>query len=239
MNKSEIIGQDCGRHNGSLEQSTFRISKGASWKKARTILIIPSADMIHAKVALSLSCLIAAPNQPFYKMLALGDEVGVAYSKSIESILSHPDLSTWEYVASFEHDMIVPPDGLIKLIDRMEQHPEFAAISGLYWTKLEGGVPQCWGNPHDAPMNFRPQPPPPVGEIREYTGLGMGFCVFRLNMFKDPNLPRPWFITKKGQGGCCTQDLGFWTEARKFGYRGAVDAGVLCGHLDVSSGIVW
>lgn len=230
--------QDSGRHNGSLEQSSQRIIKGSTWRKARTILIVPSADMMHAKVALSLASLAAPPNQPFTRMLALGHEVGIAYSSCIEAILAHPELSKWDYVATFEHDMIVPGDGLLKLLDRMEQHKEFACISGLYWTKGEGGVPQCWGTPNE-PLNFRPQPPPPAGELREYIGLGMGFCVFRLSLFKDPKLRKPWFVTQAGSGGCSTQDLYAWTDFRKHGYRGAVDASVLCGHLDVQSGVCW
>jgi hypothetical protein len=238
MSKLELISQSCGRHNTALEQSRSRITRGASWKKARTIMITPSSDDVKAKVMLSYACLAVPPNQPFQRMLALGQEVGEAYTQGIEAILAHPELSKWEYIATFEHDSIVPADGLLKLLDRMEQHPEFCCISGLYWVKGEGGCPQIWGDPKDPVLNFRPQPPPPAGAVVEAVGLGMGFCVFRLAMFKDPRLRRPWFVTQKGASGCATQDLYAWSDFRKNGYRGAVDASVLCGHID-ADGVVW
>lgn len=65
----------------------------------------------------------------------------------------------------------------------------------------------------------------------------MGFNLWRLSMFKE--MPKPWFITKAGTEGVGTQDLAFWGEARKKGYRCAIDCGVLVGHLDPSTGVVW
>jgi hypothetical protein len=113
-------------------------------------------------------------------------------------------------------------------------------LGGLYWTKGEGGVPQIWGDPRDPVLNFRPQVPVP-GELVECCGTGMGFNLWRMSMFKDDRLRRPWFRTLTGiEGtGVGTQDLYFWGDARKCGYRCAVDCGVLVGHLDTSTGDVW
>ena len=227
-----------GRHNADLAGSTSRIIKGATWKKQRVVMVIPSADMIPAKVYLSHCCLIFPPNQAAHRMLALGDEVGVAYSRAIEEILAHPDLSQWEYLLTVEHDNIPPGDGLVKLIARMEVHPEYACIGGLYWTKGEDGVPQIWGDPSDPTLNYRPQPPRP-GELVECCGTGMGFNLWRLGMFKDERLAKPWFRTLASKEGVGTQDLAFWTDARKYGYRCAVDCGVLVGHYDHRADIVW
>jgi len=49
-------------------------------------------------------------------------------------------LSKWEYFLTIEHDNVPPPDGVLNLIVSMNKRPELAAISGLYWTKGEGGV---------------------------------------------------------------------------------------------------
>jgi hypothetical protein len=141
-------------------------------------------------------------------------------------------------VLTMEHDNLPPPFGVLQLIAQMEAHPELAAISGLYWTKGEGGAPQIWGDPHDPVPNYRPQMPVP-GALVECCGLGMGFCLFRLAMFKDARLERPWFRTLAGPGGVGTQDLAFWTMARKYGYRCAVDCSVLVGHIDVATGQIW
>jgi hypothetical protein len=159
-------------------------------------------------------------------------EVGEAFSTSIQGILDNPDLSKWEYLLTIEHDNLPPPDGIVKLIKRMEEHPEFSAIGGLYWTKGEGGVPQIWGDPKDPILNFRPQPPNPNGGLVECCGTGMGFTLFRLKMFHDPKLRKPWFKTVADHTGIGTQDLHFWSDARKYGYRCAIDCSVLVGHYD-------
>ena len=236
--KAEIVAQDYGRHNADLELSRGRILEGGSWKKQRIIVLLPSAAMIPAKVALSHWNLIFPPNQGVYRMLCLGMEVGDAYSQAIEQILAHPDLSTWEYILTLEHDNVPPPDGVLKLIERMEANPHLSCIGGLYWTKGEGGVPQIWGDPTDPVQNFRPQPPKP-GELVECVGTGMGFNLWRLAMFRDHKLRKPWFVTKAGADGVGTQDLYAWGDFRKHGYRCAIDCGVLVGHHDHGSGITW
>jgi hypothetical protein len=236
----QIVGYDFGRHNSDLNSSTSRILQGATWKHQRVIVLIPSGNTIPAKVALAHWNLIFPPNQGVYRMLCLGMEVGDAYSQGIEAILGHPDLSQWEYVLTVEHDNVPPPDGVVKLIESMDQHPEYDCIGGLYWTKGEGGVPQIWGDPKDAVLNFRPQPPR-AGEVVECCGVGMGFNLWRLGMFKDEKLRRPFFKTLNGSegGGVGTQDLYYWSDARKHGYRCAVDCRVLVGHYDSGTGITW
>ena len=131
-----------------------------------------------------------------------------------------------------------PQDGLLKLIKRMEERPEFSCVGGLYWTKGEGGVPQMWGDPKDPILNFRPQVPVP-GQLVECCGTGMGFNLWRLSMFKDERLRRPWFKTLAGREGVGTQDLYFWGDARKHGYRCAIDCDVLVGHYDSVGDVIW
>jgi hypothetical protein len=67
----------------------------------------------------------------------------------------------------------------------------------------------------------------------------MGFNLFRLSMFKDAKLRRPWFKTQASHEGVGTQDLYFWTDARKYGYRCAIDCAVKVGHYDVGRDITW
>lgn len=234
----EIVGYDYGKHNADLAASMSRVIEGATWKKQRIVALIPSAALIPAKVALSHWNLIFPPNQAVYRMLCLGMEVGEAYSKAIEAVLGHPELSQWEYLLTLEHDNIPPPDGVLKLIQRMEEHPEYACVGGLYWVKGPGSPPQLWGDPTDPVLNFRPIAPRP-GELVEVNGTGMGFNLWRLGMFRDEKLRRPWFATKAGADGVGTQDLYFWGDAKKHGYRCAVDCGVLVGHHDHATGVTW
>ena len=232
-----IVVQDfAGWHNGEFEQGRSRVIEGGSWKRQRIVMVIPAGASIPSKVALALWNLSLPPNNPVMRILAIGMEVGEAYSNAVEGILDEPALSDWEYLLTVEHDNLSRPNSLLKLLARMEQHPEIHAISGLYFQKGEGGWPQIWGDPKDPIPNFRPQPPV-NGEMVECCAIGMGFTLWRLSMFRDARLRRPWFQTQREP--MMSQDLFFWADAREHGYRCAVDCGVKVGHLDTASGIVW
>lgn len=238
--KPEIIVQDFGgMHNSDLNKTQARLIKGGSWKRQNIVVIIPAGKSIPAKVALSHWNLMFPPNNGVCRILAQGMEVGEAYSTAIESVLNHPILSTYEYILTIEHDNAPPQDGVIKLLERMEEHPQYACIGGLYYTKFFGGVPQIWGDPKDPIINFRPQLPDVNGGLVECCGTGMGFNLWRMNMFKDAKLRRPWFKTLSGKEGCSTQDLYFWGDARKHGYKCAVDCSVKVGHYDSENDIMW
>jgi hypothetical protein len=233
--KPQLIIQDFGgEHNKDVAGARARLIKGGTWLKQRIVVIIPSSDLIAAKVALSHWNLAFPPNNGVVRILAQGMEVGDAYSTAIENILAHADLSQWEYILTIEADNMPPADGVVKLVERMQEHPEFACIGGLYYTKGYGGCPQIWGDPKDPVINFRPQLPDANGGLVECVGTGMGFNLWRMSMFRDPKLRKPWFKTLNGKNGegIGTQDLYFWGDARKHGYRCAIDCSVKVGHYD-------
>jgi hypothetical protein len=239
MATSQLVIQDfSGAHNANLDQTRARLIKGASWKKQRVIVVIPAGDSIPAKVALSHWNLAFPPNNGVVRILAQGMEVGEAYSTAIEQILTHPELSQWEFLLTLEHDNMPPSDGVIALIAQMEAHPEFSCIGGLYFTKGHGGVAQIWGDPTEPVVNFRPLLPV-QGQLVECCGTGMGFNLWRLKMFKDPRLRKPWFKTIAGKEGIGTQDLYAWSDLRKHGYRCAIDCAIQVGHYSEADDMVW
>lgn len=234
----QIIGYESGHHNKDIGKTIKRLTSEGAYKDQSCIVIIPALQMVNTKAAASWWNLIFPPNQKAVKLFATGMEVGEAYSQTIEMVLNNPELAKYKYILTIEADNVVPPDGLLKLIKRLDEHPEFAAIGGLYHTKGENGQPQIWGDPKDPVLNFRPQPPVP-GQLVECNGTGMGFNLWRLDVFKDAKLRRPWFKTvASATEGVGTQDLYFATDARKHGYRFAIDCAVLVGHVD-SDGFVW
>lgn len=235
--KAEIVGFDAGHHNRDLENSVNRLVNEGNYKDQSIVVIIPALNTVATKAASSWWNLIFPPNQRVVKLFATNMEVGEAYSQTIEQILANPQLKDFKYILTIEADNVVPPDGVLQLVKRMENHPELACIGGLYWTKGVGGQPQIWGDPKDPVVNFRPQVPVP-GELVECCGTGQGFNLFRMDMFKDEKLRKPWFKTIAGKEGVGTQDLYFWGDARKHGYRCAIDCGVLVGHVD-GEGFVW
>lgn len=238
MSESALICQDFGGiNNHDPNKTAARLVKGSSWKRQRIVVILPADAMIPAKVALTLWNLIMPPNNGCVRILAQGMEVGHAYSTAIEQVLAHPQLKDWEFLLTVEHDNLPPQDGVLKLLEVLEEHKELSTVSGLYFTKGEMGCAQIWGDPADPILNFRPQIPRP-DTVQECCGTGMGFALWRLSMFKDGRIERPWFRTEKGVNGVSTQDLAFWSKARKWGYRCAVATNVKVGHID-ESGFVW
>jgi len=239
--KTQMVVEDWqGKHNLD-PNAKDRIIRGNTYKDASTVCVIPTRGMIPAKVVQNWMSLISPMNQKFTRVFMIGLEVGEAYSQAIEMILANSELSKWKYVLTLEEDNLPPPDGIIKLIEAL--NTGYDAVSGLYWTKGEGGQPMIYGDPNVMPRNFIPQIPQP-DTIQQCNGLGMGFTLFRLDMFKDQRIPRPWFKTmgeyKEGIGvAVITQDLYFFNNALAYGYKFACDTRIKVGHYDVERDIVW
>jgi hypothetical protein len=190
--------------------------------------------MIPHQIVSSLIGLQRPMNQKIFgPLLIAGKEVGEAYNSAVEMILAHAELSKFRYLLTSEEDNIIPGDGLIRLYESMDKYD---AVGGLYWTKGEGGMPMIYGDPNVFPKAFNPQIPVP-DVVQRCNGLGMGFTLFKISMFKK--LPSPWFRTVQERGKAYSQDLFFFENAGREGYKFASDNRVKVGHLDPETGIVW
>jgi hypothetical protein len=237
-----------GFHNANLEGvTTERLIHGHSYRDLSTICIVPSRDFkLDSRFDAAFERLIRPMNNKFIRLRLDGLEVADAFNTALRVIFENPDLSKWRFLLTLEDDNLPPPDGLLKLQAAMCE-TQYAAIGGLYWTKGEGGQPMIYGNPGEVPINFRPQVPIP-NAIQECRGIAHGFTLWDLSLFKDPRLPLSpgvWFKTWQHYdattGGirAGTQDLEFCERAQKLGYRFAIHTGVLVGHLDKQTGMVW
>lgn len=230
----QIVSLDVGGfNNADLATAVRRLEVEGAYKDLSTIIIVPGFGSMPTKCVASWLSLITPPNGKVVRFFPMNLEVGEAFSQTIGNVLAHHELSKFKYVLTLEHDNAPPPDGLVRLLSQAEAHPEFSAIGGLYWTKGPGGQPQIWGDAKDPHLNFRPQRPDVNGGLVECCGTGMGFTLFRLSMFKDERLRRPWFKTTAGVEGSGTQDLYFWGDARRNGHRCAIDCSVRVGHYDL------
>lgn len=232
MEPQIISSYQGGEHNADLTKTVSRLSKEKGYKDLSCIMIVPCFGSIPTKAVASWMSLYSPPNAKFVRLFAVGMEVGKAFSSCIESILANPDLAAFKYILTLEHDNLPPPDGMVRLLQQMEAHPEYDCIGGLYFTQGPGGCAQIWGDTKDPAPNFRPQIPVP-NTLQECCGTGMGFNVWRMSMFKNPKLRKPWFVTQT-EGGVATQDLYFWSNARKYGHRCAIDTSVKVGHYDLT-----
>ena len=242
--KPQIVIEDYqGHHNKDIEKSRDRLIQGNTYKDLSTIIIVPTRGVIPAKVVQNWLGMMLPMNQKVIRIFMIGMEVGEAYSAAIDMILTNPELSKWKYILSLEEDNMPPPDGLLKLYEAINTPPGHDVVSGLYWTKGESGQPMIYGNINEIPLNFIPQVPK-VDTIQRCNGLGMGFNLFRMDIFKDPKLEKPFFKTvqehRPGVGTkVYTQDLQFYEKAGRLGYTFACDTKVKVGHYDIDRDIVW
>ena len=240
MNPQIVVPDYSGIHNQDIDLSAKRLDDAKSYRDLSTIIICPTRGVIPAKVVQSWLGLMKPMNQKVIgPLFAIGMEVGAAYNSMIENIINNPELSTWKYILTIEEDNMPPADGLLKLYESMDKYD---VVQGLYWTKGEGGQPMAYGNPLITPKNFIPQKPI-KDTVMHVNGLGMGFDLFRLDIFKNPDLPKPWFKTVQevvnGGARAYTQDLYFFENGAKCGLKYAVDCRVKVGHYDINSDIIW
>jgi len=238
----EFLQIHVGKNNADFDESVARLEKGNTYKDLSTIWITPTRGVLKHRVVSSWMSVIRPMNQMFLGPLFFeGDEVGVAYQKAFDLVLSHPELSKWKYVLSVEEDNLPPPDGVLKLYESIEKG--YDCVGGLYWTKSAKdseifSQPMIYGDPNVMPKNFLPQVPRP-DTLQPCNGLGMGFNLWRIESFnKLKDMPKPWFKTIQEVGKAYTQDLWFYQEAAKYGLRFACDTRVRVGHID-SQNIVW
>lgn len=232
-----------GYHNEQfLSRPEYQSIQGNSYKDRSTVCFMPTLSMMPAKVAMSHEGIMKSMNQKFAKIPLIGMEVGEAYETMVNILRTNPELRKWKYVLTLENDNIVPPDGLLKLQEDMEDG-RWDAIGALYWTKGHGGKPMCYGRADVMPRDFIPWVPPPDSVV-QCNGLGMGCTIFKMGMLLDERFERPLFKTQQEyspQTGvkAYTQDLRFFENAGKLGYRVACSTRVLVGHYDVNEDMVW
>jgi hypothetical protein len=239
-----LIQNNEGLNNENFEATIERLSKGNTYKDLSTIWITPTRGVLKPRIVTAWMSLMRPMNQPMYGPWFIeGDEVGIAYEKAFNFILESKEFSTWKYILTVEEDNLPPADGLLKLYESIEKG--YDVVAGVYYTKaaLNSEVysqPMIYGDPKVMPRNFVPQIPQ-LDTLQPCNGLGMGFNLWNIQSLREKlkDLPKPWFKTVQEIGKVFSQDLWFYNEAAKYGFRVACDTRVKVGHLDVNTGIVW
>lgn len=239
--------------------SNIQYTEGSTYADNSTVIIVPTRGKVHPKMVRALLNLMPFMNQKRHLEIIAGDEVGHAYTSTIATILANPELSKWKYVMTIEDDNIIPPDAHHRLVKTIEKF-KFDAVSGIYFTKGEGGMPQAYGDPDryrmTGELEFRPRDIREilarsllerdangqiVSRVVEVNGIAMGCALYRMELFRE--IAAPWFLTQQELTptgpAVFTQDLYFCKKAKEKGKRFAVDLGIPVGHLDINTGEVW
>ena len=229
-----VIENYTGLNNTPEKYERFR--QMGHYRNLNTVWVTPTRGEIPARVIPSWMSVTGGFNSALVKIFSIRQEVGHAYNNALIQILTNPHLSKFPYMLTVEEDNMPPHDGFIKLLEGIQ---EYDAVSGLYWTKGEDGVPQIWGEPA-SPGTFVPQKPIP-NSLQRTNGIGMGFAIWRLDMFRDKGFEfGNWFkTTASAEEGVMTQDLYFCKRAGELGYKFAVDTRVKVGHYAHDTGIIW
>ena len=241
--KPQIIKDDSegiGAHNGAIEESIDRVEKSNMYKDCSTVIICPTRGMFPTRVVQSWMKLQKPLNQMIYgPIFAEAMKVDAAYNTLIEYVLGHPELSKAKYILTIEEDNLPPVDGLLRLYDNIE---EYDVVGGLYWGKGKEGFAMIFGDPDGGdPRDTKPQTPR-QGEVQQANALGMGFNLFKTEIFR--NVEGPWFKTLEGfdDDGIeqkVTQDIYFYRKAAEKGYKFACDNKILVGHYDSGEDKIW
>jgi SAM-dependent methyltransferase len=170
-----------------------------------------------------------------------GMEVGVARNEAAKKAIE----SGMKYLMFIDWDTIVPREALCRLVYHLDNHPEYDVAAGLYCSKSDPPWPMLWrewGN--GVSWDFT------LGEVltERVVGVPMGCTLIRVSVFERllSTLENPWFKTVSGtiddgsgpvpEGG--TEDL--WFCQRLDGeLHGKIlmDTGILCDHIDHSTGL--
>lgn len=227
-----LVTEDVGKNNKNLEESIIRVDKSKMYEDLSTIIVCPTRGLFPTRVVQSWMKLQKPMNQVVAgPIFAEAMKVDHAYNSLIEYILGNDYLKNFKYILTIEEDNLPPSDGLLKLYESMD---EYDVVGGLYWGKGKDGFPMIFGDPSSENVDFAPQTPI-LESIQPARGLGMGFNLFKLDMFKE--IPGPWFETKQGKDEngydiANTQDIYFYKKAAEYNYKFACDNRILVGHYD-------
>ncbi len=151
-----------------------------------------------------------------------------------------------KYLFFLDWDVLIPPTTLVRLVYLAENNPEFDVFSGIYCLKQD--PPEVlvwrgeWGNGISWNWTLN-------DVLTDVVGVGTGCMLIRMSVFDklDPSIP--YFKTSiehnENPDGSFTRkemtdDIWFCKrvieEAKS---RIMVDTGILCGHIDNATGVVY
>ena len=190
--------------------------------------------MVPASVMQVWGSLITPMNHRYAAVIQSGKAADEALNQGVEFVLNDPNVKHFKYILFMDDDNLPPVDGLLTLTETIG---DYDGISGLYVTKFQPHWPLILGDPKNV-NDFTPQAH--TEGIHECNGMGMGFVLVKIDVFRK--MPKPWFkMVERPEPGIkrMQEDLYFFWNARKQGFRFAVNCSVRVGHLNTTNGMVY
>ena len=174
-----------------------------------------------------------------------GKEVGEARQHCVEAVMAMQNRP--EHILFVDYDVIPASDAIVKLLMRSRHYPDYDIFAGVYTLKSPVAEPliyKGWG--------VGPFWDWTVGDLltEGITGVHMGMTLIRTSLFDRLDWRQtPAFLTtnesyinKDGVqvSNRGTEDLHFCCRAvEEANAKILVDTSVLCGHQDISSGVIY
>lgn len=193
--------------------------------KADVVVAVPTRGNVRAEWAAMLAGLAMPINMTQVLRIIPGRSVEEARNVAVASA---KELGA-HYLFFLDDDVLVPNQGLRRMLHKMENEPQ--------WDLVTGVVPVKTKPPE--PCVFRGHRPGPYwgwtfGEFFEVDACGMACCLIRMDAFDK--VPEPWFEWKREHDGLnmneLGEDIGFCNKLRDGGGRLLADGGLLCAHMD-------
>lgn len=227
-----------GLHNTDLNGAINRLNKARSALDLSTVCVIPHTGFLNAHVVERWLGQASQMNQKLIRIAIQNHSNFEAYNHAIEQILATPKLNEFKYLLTLEDNIIPPYDGLIKLFENIDKYD---VVSGLVWSTGENSKPQIFGHPSQITQSFTHVPPQP-DTIQPCLATSTGFTLWKISMFKDPRLNKPWFRTVPPldtTNKLNLPDFYFFENLHKLGYKVACDTRIKVGNIDTKTNIIW
>jgi hypothetical protein len=140
-----------------------------------------------------------------------------------------------DLLAMIDDDIIVPPDGLAKLVAALEDDPKAAVAGALYYSR-DGARPMAVARWDSSDTTSAAIPAFTSTAPSVVDGVGFGFVVVRVEALRS--LALPYFSAHLYVDEAtrwvrqCDEDYLFCERVREGGWRVLLHAGVRAGHFD-------
>ena len=201
---------------------------------APTLIIgIPSRGKVSTEFMMSLIQLF----NPLNMVITYVIQKGMLPAEAREAITKYALKAGAKYIFFVDDDMLLPPDTLYRLNQRMQTLPDAAIVSGIYSSKFEPvepfvykkfGTGAYWDFKKDA--------------VEQVWAVGAGCLLVNLEYVKK--MKEPYWLDEYGEiNGRPTflgQDINFCHKIQKeAGGKVYIDSAINCGHQDINSGRIF
>ena len=129
------------------------------------------------------------------------------------------------HILFMDDDMAPQKDSLMKLLAH-----DLDIVGGLYLMRNYPHFPLAFDEAWEDGQNRHLLLSPETHGLIEVTNTGLGFCLFKIDVFKKMEGPF-WIRLGEIQPDGWCDDIGFFNRARKAGFKIFVDTNVTIGHL--------